>query len=125
MKSRSLQALGVAIFAASLAASGPSARGGVPAPPRFAQAPSTGLAVASRLFPDPSDARNKGAGAEYVEYQAPFHFRNQFIVGGLVACAALLMGTLLMLERRSRLVGIALACSGVVAGALLMISDHV
>jgi hypothetical protein len=66
--------------------------------------------------PDPP----RGAGAEYTEYIAPIHPRNQYLVGGLLACVASLAGALLMLERR-RVLGLSICAAGVIAGVFLML----
>jgi hypothetical protein len=62
----------------------------------------------------------KGSGAEFTEYLAPVRPRNQYLVGGLLACAGSLVGVLLMLERR-RILGLSLCATSVIAGLFLML----
>ena len=68
---------------------------------------------------EPAREPPAGSGVEFVRYASPPELHNGFLAGGLLAWTSVLIGGLLLLEKR-RVAAITIAGSGVVVGVALM-----
>ncbi len=72
--------------------------------------------------PDMTPTPPPGSGPEYTSYGDSPSLRNRFLVGGLLAWLGILMGGLLMLDRR-RMAALAIGGGAMAAGIALMLSE--
>ncbi|MBV8683477.1 MAG: hypothetical protein JO111_11420 [Caulobacteraceae bacterium] len=68
---------------------------------------------------EPAREPPEGSGVEFVRYASPPQLHNGFLAGGLLAWTSVLIGALLLLDKR-RLAALTIAGSGVVVGVALM-----
>ena len=90
----------------------------VPMIPRPAAEPVSALDAGARI--DSPEEVNSPPVVEYVEYSSPYHPREQFLVGGLLAWMGVLAGCLAWIERR-RVIGVSIGGGGLLIGLLLIL----